>query len=178
MPRDHVGEGAIALGVLLLCPFTALAQTGGAPLVPEVVVTATRLPTAIEEIGSSVTVITAETIEERGYRAVPEALRGVPGLHVVQVGGPGRIASVFARGANSNHTLVLVDGIEMSDPSAPNGAFNYSHLLTTDLDRIEVLRGPQSTLLRLRRDRRCCQYGHRTRPRSTKHQRPPRRRLQ
>ena len=146
MPRDHVGEGAIALGVLLLCPFTALAQTGGVPLVPEVVVTATRLPTAIEEIGSSVTVITAETIEERGYRAVPEALRGVPGLHVVQVGGPGRIASVFARGANSNHTLVLVDGIEMSDPSAPNGAFNYSHLLTTDLDRIEVLRGPQSTL--------------------------------
>ena len=154
MFRYRARPGGMLVVSAIVCALagTAISQTTQPPeateppLAAEVVVTATRLPTAIGEVGSSITVITAEGMEARGHRLVPEALRGVPGLRTTQLGGPGRVTSVFARGANSNHTLVLVDGIEMSDPSAPNGAFNYAHLLSAGLDRIEVLRGPQSTL--------------------------------
>jgi len=70
----------------------------------------------------------------------------VPGLNVVQTGGPGGQTSVFMRGTNSNHTKVLIDGIDVSDPSTPNGAFDYAHLLAADIQQLEVLRGPQSGL--------------------------------
>jgi vitamin B12 transporter len=77
---------------------------------------------------------------------VPDALAAVPGLNVVQSGGPGGQTSVFMRGTNSNHVKVLVDGIDVSDPSNPNGSFDLGQLLTGDVARIEVLRGPQSGL--------------------------------
>ena len=112
----------------------------------DLVVTATRLATPRGELASSVTVITAEDIQRKQYRSVPQALRSVPGLHVVQTGGPGQQTSVFMRGANSNHTLVLIDGIEASDPSSPNGAVDFSNLWLDNIERIEVVRGPQSTL--------------------------------
>ncbi|MSO64961.1 MAG: TonB-dependent receptor [Alphaproteobacteria bacterium] len=115
-------------------------------VLPDTVVTATRLVTRIEQIASSITVITATDMEARQQRTIADALTGVPGLHVVQSGGIGRQTSVFARGTNSNHTLVLIDGIEVSDASTPNGAFDYGHLTTAAIDRIEILRGPQGTL--------------------------------
>jgi len=65
---------------------------------------------------------------------------------VVQQGGPGAETSVFMRGTNSNHTKVLVDGIDVSDPSNANAAFDFGQLLTQDIERVEVLRGPQSGL--------------------------------
>lgn len=110
-----------------------------------VVVTATRVPTPESEIGSSVTVITSEDIEQKQERTLPEVLNDVPGLNVVQTGGPGGAASVFIRGANSNHTKVLIDGIDVSDPSAGD-AFDFSQILASDLARVEVLRGPASGL--------------------------------
>jgi vitamin B12 transporter len=67
-------------------------------------------------------------------------------IEVVQTGGPGGQTSVFMRGTNSNHTKVLIDGIDVSDPSTPNGAFDYAHLLAPDIQQLEVLRGPQSGL--------------------------------
>ena len=70
----------------------------------------------------------------------------MPGLNVVQTGGPAGQTSVFMRGTNSNHTKVLIDGIDVSDPSTPNGAFDYAHLLAADIQQLEVLRGPQSGL--------------------------------
>ena len=112
----------------------------------DLVVTATRLATPRGELASSVTVITAADIQRKQFRSVPQALRSVPGLHVVQSGGPGQQTSVFMRGANSNHTLVLIDGIEASDPSSPNGAVDFSNLWLDNIERIEVVRGPQSTL--------------------------------
>jgi len=112
----------------------------------DLVVTATRLATPRGEVASSVSVITAADIQRKQYRSVPQALRSVPGLHVVQTGGPGQQTSVFMRGANSNHTLVLIDGIEVSDPSSPNGAVDFSNLWLDNIERIEVVRGPQSTL--------------------------------
>jgi len=112
---------------------------------PPVVVTATRVPTSIEDLGSSVTVIDATEIERRQWRTLPEALASVPGLHIVQSGVTGSTTAVFMRGGNSNHTLVLIDGVRASDPSHPSGAYDFAHILLEDVERIEVVRSPQST---------------------------------
>ncbi|HYA05990.1 MAG TPA: TonB-dependent receptor, partial [Xanthobacteraceae bacterium] len=95
---------------------------------------------------SSVTVITATDIQNRQLASVPDALATVPGLNVVQTGGPGGLTSVFLRGTNSNHVKVLIDGIDVSDPSSVTAVFDFGQLLTGDIERIEVLRGPQSGL--------------------------------
>ncbi len=115
---------------------------GGEPIVSS----ATLNPTPISQIGSSVTVLTGQDLEREQQRTLPDALREVPGLNVVQTGAPGGQTSVFMRGTNSNHTKILIDGIDVSDPTTPNGAFDYAHLLTSNIQQIEILRGPQSGL--------------------------------
>lgn len=109
-------------------------------------VTATRTPTELRHFGGSVTVLTEDDLESLQQNTLPDVLRTVPGLDVVQSGGLGKQTSVFMRGTNSNHTLVLVDGIEINDPSDPSGAFDFSNLQISNIERIEILRGPQSTL--------------------------------
>jgi len=111
-----------------------------------VVVSPTGVVTPAGQVGSSVTVVTDQDIQTQQYRSVPDVLNTVPGLNVVQIGGPGGQASVFMRGTNSDHTKVLIDGIDVSDPTVPNGAFDYGNLLTSDIQQFEVLRGPQSGL--------------------------------
>jgi vitamin B12 transporter len=111
---------------------------------PTVVVTPTRLPTPESEVGSSITVITEEDIQRKQERTLPDALKDVPGLNVVQTGGPGGTTSVFIRGANSNQTKVFIDGIDATDPAT--GTFNFEHVLTWDVESVEVVRGPQSGL--------------------------------
>jgi len=111
-----------------------------------VVVSPTAIETPIDQIASSVTVITAKDIERDQRRTLPDALATVPGLNVVQSGGPGGLTSVFMRGTNSNHTKFLIDGIDVSDPSNPNRVFDLGQMLTYDIQQIEVLRGPQSGL--------------------------------
>ncbi|HLZ08360.1 MAG TPA: TonB-dependent receptor, partial [Chloroflexota bacterium] len=108
------------------------------------VVSPTGIVTPINQVANSVTVITAQDIATQQYRTVPDALNTVPGLNVVQSGGLGAQTSVFIRGTNSNHTKVLIDGIDVSDAST--GTFDFAHLLTADMAQIEVLRGPQSGL--------------------------------
>ncbi|GEO99682.1 TonB-dependent receptor plug domain-containing protein [Methylobacterium haplocladii] len=126
-------------------PFAGTAPDAATSL-DEISVSATGVPTPLARTGSSVTVLTAETLEAQQRRTVPDALQQVPGLNVVQTGGPGGQTSVFIRGANSNHTKVLIDGIDATDPSNGNGSFDFGQLLTEDFSRIEVLRGPQSGL--------------------------------
>jgi vitamin B12 transporter len=109
-----------------------------------VAISPTGNPVPLDRVASSVTVITAEDLAREQRRTVPDALQRVPGLNVVQAGGPGGQTSVFLRGSNSNHVKVLVDGIEVTDPSTPNRIFDFGQLLTNDIARIEVLRGPQS----------------------------------
>jgi vitamin B12 transporter len=111
-----------------------------------IVVSPTTTPTPSETTASSVSVVTASDIEAHQYRTAPDALADVPGLNVVQTGGPGGQTSVFIRGTNSNHVKVLIDGVDASDPSNPNASFDFGQLLTGDIERIEVLRGPQSGL--------------------------------
>ena len=133
---------AIALLPIALAPIVH-AQT---PTLPDVAVTATRVPTLIEQIPAGVTVIDRATIEARGYTTLTEALATVPGVRIVQSGGNGGNASLFIRGTNSNHVLVLRDGIAINDPSDPGGLFNFGVDTLNDVERIEVVRGPMSSL--------------------------------
>ena len=107
--------------------------------------TATRVQTPLANVGSSVTIVTRQQIDDSGQNTVVEVLRTVPGLDIAQAGGPGRQSSVFLRGANSNQTKVMLDGVWLNDPTA-NRAFDLSNLTVDNIERIEVLRGPQSTL--------------------------------
>ncbi len=110
----------------------------------EIIVSATRLPIPEDESPASVSVITSEDIEEKQIHRVADALREVPGISVVQTGAPGQLSSVFTRGLRSEDTQVLLDGIPVNQGLA--GLFNFADLNVDDIDRIEVVRGPQSTL--------------------------------
>ena len=112
----------------------------------EIVVSATRLSTPANEVASSITVVTSNEIQRRQAPNVASALESVPGLSVSRYGGPGAPASVFIRGAKEEYTLILVDGIEVNDPSSIGRAGALESMDVADIDRIEVLRGPQSCL--------------------------------
>src|ERR1700761_1217217 len=114
--------------------------------VDTVVVTATRIPTPESQVASSITVVSADDIASMQTQTLPDVLKALPGLNVVQVGGVGGQTSIFMRGTNSNHVKVLVDGIDMGDPSSSNAAFDFGQFLAQDIERVEVLRGPQSGL--------------------------------
>ena len=131
--------------IFISTPFSLFAQEKEVTL-GKVVVTATRVETPMEEIASSVTVISSEEIERKKKTHVMEILRGIPGLDVVRTGGAGKNTSVFIRGANSEHTLVMIDGVEVNDPISPGRSYDFAHLTVDNIERIEVIRGPQSTL--------------------------------
>lgn len=145
MKRRTVGAVQVAVGLL-----GVLGSTAGWAAEPyqmdEMLVTSTRLEVPLNEVGSSMTVITGKELEQQQKRTVLDALRSVPGLDVVQQGGSGGVTSVFMRGANSVHTLVVIDGVEMNDPMAGGRYYDFAHLTTDNIERIEVLRGAQSTL--------------------------------
>ena len=110
----------------------------------EVIVSATRFDIPLDQSPASVSVITSEDIEQKQIERVSDALREVPGLSVVQTGTPGQLTSVFTRGLNSAHTQVLLDGVPINQGLA--GQFDFANLTTDNIERIEVVRGPQSTI--------------------------------
>ena len=110
----------------------------------EIIVSATRFDIPLDQSPASVSVITSEDIEQKQIQRVSNALREVPGLSVVQTGTAGQLTSIFTRGLRSEHTQVLLDGVPINQ--GLQGAFNFADLTTDDIDRIEVVRGPQSTL--------------------------------
>jgi vitamin B12 transporter len=116
------------------------------PLQHKIVVTATRIETPAQEIASSVTVISKEDLERMKKTTVLEALEEILGLTIIQNGPAGGAASTFIRGANSEHTLFLMDGVELNDPISPARSFDLAHFMLDSIERIEILRGPQSTL--------------------------------
>jgi len=116
------------------------------PLQHKIVVTATRIETPAQEIASSVTVISKEELERMKKTTVLEALEEILGLTIIQNGPAGGAASAFIRGANSEHTLFLMDGVELNDPISPARSFDLAHFTLGSIERIEILRGPQSTL--------------------------------
>ncbi|MCA3629154.1 MAG: TonB-dependent receptor, partial [Methylobacterium sp.] len=112
----------------------------------EINITANRSPTAIQRTGSAVTVIRAEEITRTSSFSVADILKQVPGVDVSETGNPGSVGTIRVRGANAGQTLVLLDGIRINDPSGPSGEFDSSLIAPGIIDRIEVLRGPQSAL--------------------------------
>ncbi|MFS0740189.1 TonB-dependent receptor [Brevundimonas sp. 3P9-tot-E] len=123
-----------------------VAGRAGATAVEDVVVTANRSAQPIERVGASVTVLTQAAIEARQTPAVVELLAQTPGVSFTRNGGVGTSTGVNIRGAESQHTVVLIDGVKLNDPSSTQGGFNFGNLLVGDTARIEVLRGAQSTL--------------------------------
>ncbi len=123
-------------------------DTGGEATldVGEVSVTANRTPTPLQAVGASVTVITSEQIEAQQIQQLSDVLRQVPGVVVSGFGGDGSLTEVRIRGAETNHTLVLIDGVRVNDPSSVGAAYDFAHLQASDVERVEVLRGPQSAL--------------------------------
>ena len=109
----------------------------------EVVVTANKTEVPLREVGVSVTVITSEDIERSQATDVLELLRDVPGLNVSQNGGRGGLSQVFLRGGESNFTQVLIDGVKVNNSG---GDYDFSSLTTDNVERIEIIRGPQSAL--------------------------------
>src|SRR5256886_15421808 len=109
-----------------------------------VIVSATRTDIPLDQSPASVSVISSEDIEQKQIERVSDALREIPGLNVVQTGTPGQLTSVFMRGLPSEDMQVLLDGIPINQGLA--GQFDFANLTTDDIDRIEVARGPQSTV--------------------------------
>ena len=128
---------------------SAAAQTaseGDETPIDTIVVTGTRIEQTTAEAGSTVRVIDALEIEARGFSHALDAIAGAPGVTVNQNGAFGGFATVRIRGASSDQTLVLIDGVSVNDASSPGGGFDFARLDTENIERIEILSGPQSTL--------------------------------
>lgn len=111
-----------------------------------IIVTATRAPLTLDEIPSSVAVLDKAAIDRAQDIGVTELLLRTPGISISRNGGYGTSTSLRIRGAESEHTVVVIDGVKLNDPSSTGGGFNFTNLLAGDISRIEVLRGPQSIL--------------------------------
>ena len=127
------------LGSTLLLSQTAIADFD------QILVTGARTPLTLNQIGSAVTVITRDEIEQRQARHVSDLLRAVPGFSLSHTGVVGSQTQVRVRGAEANHILVMIDGVRANDP-ATGDEFRWEYLATGNIERIEIVRGPQSSL--------------------------------
>ena len=130
--------GSAALLALSACP--ALAQENAG----DIIVTATGAPLARTQSGQAVSVLTARDIAERQTVSAADLIATLPGISMSRNGPLGGFAAVRIRGAQGEQTLALIDGVKVNDPSSPGGGFDFGALLTDTIDRIEVLRGPNS----------------------------------
>ena len=112
--------------------------------VKEVVISATKIEEAVEETTSSVLVLDQETIEAKGKVFAVDVLKDVPEINVVQNGGPGKLSTVILRGGSATHTLVMIDGVKVK--SSTTGYFDFANITSEDIERIEVVKGAQSTI--------------------------------
>jgi len=133
--RQHLEVGPASSPIRITLAIPSIRQ--------EIVVTATRTDVPQSQVGSSTTVIRGSELAGHGIDTMADALRRIPGLAVAQNGAPGQLASLFVRGGESDYTKVLIDGIPVNDPG---GSFNFADLSVADVERIEIVRGPQSAL--------------------------------
>lgn len=135
------------LAAIVCCglPYAHAADTRADRQREEILVTASRVPTALRNAGAGATVITREDIERRNPAFLTDLLRDVPGFSVSRAGGAGKFTQLRVRGAEANQVLVLIDGIEANDITRAD-EFDFAHLGTDDIERVEIVRGPQSAL--------------------------------
>ncbi len=136
-PVFHTGTAALWL-------VSSVCAADTPPELPVTIVTATGIEQNLTDSLSAVTVIDRQEIERRQAQSVQDVLRGVPGLAISNDGGPGKNSSVFLRGTNSDHVLVLIDGVRAG--SATLGMTAFQDLPIDQIDRIEIVRGPRSSL--------------------------------
>lgn len=136
---------ALLAGVSLFA-FAPISSLLAQDALPDVVVTATRVEAPLSRVGGAISVIRGDDLAKGGANGVVEALRQAPGLDAFQSGGPGGLSTVTLRGSAAGQTLVLIDGMRVGDPSSTGGEFDFGQFSIVDIDRVEVLRGPQSAL--------------------------------
>ncbi|MBL8629692.1 MAG: TonB-dependent receptor [Rhodospirillaceae bacterium] len=119
---------------------------GLASSIEELVVTATRSPQALYKVGSSITVLNADAIKASQTIVVSDLITQTPGVNFSRNGGVGGVTALRIRGAETDQTVTIIDGVKLNDPSTAGGGYNFGNLLIGDVERIEVLRGAQSTL--------------------------------
>mgnify|MGYP001766426405 FL=1 len=134
---------AVVAAIAAAFPCASIAQSS-TPQMSEVVVTATRTARTTDETLAAVTVITREDIERQQARSVSDLFRGLPGITVGNSGGRGKATSVFMRGTESDHVLVLIDGVKVG--SATAGAAAFQDMPVDLIERVEIVRGPRSSL--------------------------------
>jgi vitamin B12 transporter len=135
--------GAAAGAALFAAPSIAQTDVESREVI---IVTATRAPLNVDRAATRVDVIDRSAIEANGLVTLVDALKDLPGLTVVQSGPAGSTASLFFRGTNSSHALMLFDGVRINDPAAPSGQFDFGQDGLGDVERVEVVRGPLSSL--------------------------------
>ena len=136
---------AVTASLLSVLPFSAQGQTLQQSEIEEVLVSASLLPIAASRSANAITVIDSEQLKNRAALSVSDLLRDVPGMAVSRSGVQGSATQIRVRGAEANHLLVLIDGVEANDPSQSD-ELNWGTLSAADIERIEVIRGPQSSL--------------------------------
>ncbi|HEV7387996.1 MAG TPA: TonB-dependent receptor [Gemmatimonadaceae bacterium] len=134
---------AISCALLGVYSTPAISQTPDTTHLGTVVISASKVPKPADALTQAVTVISGDDLRARGVTRVTDALREVPGATLVQSGSYGALTSLFLRGGESRYTKVLIDGVPVN---APGGYFDFSHLTTDNIDRIEIVRGPASVL--------------------------------
>jgi vitamin B12 transporter len=139
-------QGRAALSLFVSLPVLLAADGARADQLDDIVVTAYRGATDIAKSGSAITVIPGDKINNASPGSLVDVLRQVPGLTVTQSGGPGGTTEVSIRGAEAGHTLVMIDGVRVNDPASARNAFDFAVFSPTDIERVEILRGPQSAL--------------------------------
>ncbi|MFN7029412.1 MAG: TonB-dependent receptor plug domain-containing protein [Sphingopyxis sp.] len=132
--------------IALTAAMPATAQTTDTTLANDIVVTASGIEQPRDEVGQAITVIDADTIEQRQTVDVVDLLATTPGVRFNRTGSTGSVAGISIRGAETTQTLVLIDGVKVNDPSGIGDGYDFGHLLTGNISRIEVLRGSNSVV--------------------------------
>jgi vitamin B12 transporter len=134
------------VSALLVCCTQAVLAEDPVNRMEEVIVTSSRIEMPLRQVGTSVSVISAEEIQQRGFNSLFDVLRSQPAIGVSNAGGAGKITSLRIRGEEGYRTRVLIDGIDLADASAPQIGPRVEQLMSSGIERVEILRGPQGLM--------------------------------
>jgi vitamin B12 transporter len=130
----------------LACGLTQINYALAENPLEETIVTSSRIEMPLRQVGTSVSVLTLEDLRDSGFNSLHDALRTLPAIGVSNSGGPGSTTALRIRGEEGFRTRTYIDGIDISDTSAPQVGPRFEHLLTSGIERVEVLRGPQGLM--------------------------------